>query len=257
MHFEIYILHLTEHWRENMIEFFKTILYQPLLNLLVVFYNLIPGHDLGVAIIFLTLIVKLILFPLSRQSIKAQKSLKDLQPKIEEIKKKYANQKDKQAQAMMMIYKENKINPLSSCLPLLIQFPILIAVFQVFRVGLTNASLPIYSFIHNPGTLNVMAFGILNLSKPNFILALVTSVLQYLQIKVLADNQPVKEMIKQKEAKDENMMSIMNKQMKFMMPIMTFFIGLTLPSGLMLYWLVSVLITIFEQKIAFKKKVAI
>lgn len=239
-----------------MIEFFKIILYQPLLNLLIVFYNLIPGHDLGMAIIFLTLVVKLILFPLSRQSIKAQKSLKDLQPKIEEIKKKYANQKDKQAQAMMAVYKENKINPFSSCLPLLIQLPILIAVFQVFRVGLTDVSLPVYSFIHNPGGLNIMAFGILNLAKPNYILAFVTGILQYLQMKVLADNQPVKEMIKQKEAKDENMMSLMNKQMKFMMPALTFFIGLTLPSGLMLYWLISVFGTIFEQKIVFKKKSA-
>lgn len=240
-----------------MIEFFKIILYQPLLNLLIVFYNLVPGHDLGVAIILLTLVVKLILFPLSRQSIKAQKSLKDLQPRIEEIKRKYADQKEKQAQAMMAIYKENKINPFSSCLPLLIQFPILLSVYQVFRVGLTNASLPVYSFIHNPVTLNVVAFGVLNLAKPNLVLAFITAVLQYLQIKVLAGNQPVKEMVKQGGAKDENMASIMNKQMKFMMPALTFFIGLTLPCGLMLYWLVSVLGTIFEQKIAFRKKVTV
>ncbi len=238
-----------------MIEFFKIILYQPLLNLLVVFYNITPGHDLGVAIIFLTLVVKLVLFPFSHQSIKAQKSLKDLQPKIEEIKKKYADQKDKQAQAMMVLYKENKINPFSSCLPLLIQFPILIAVYQVFRVGLTSTSLPVYSFIYNPGSLNIMAFGLLDLAKPNYVLAFITGVLQYLQMKVLTSNQPVKELVKQKDAKDENIMSTMNKQMKFMMPALTVFIGLTLPSGLMLYWLISVLGTIVEQKIIFKNKV--
>lgn len=237
-----------------MIEFFKVILYQPLLNLLVVFYNITPGHDLGVAIIFLTLIVKLLLFPLSRQSIKAQKSLKDLQPKIEEIKKKYVGQKEKQAKAMMNLYKENKVNPFSSCLPLLIQFPILIAVYQVFRVGLTDSALPIYSFIHNPGTLNIMAFGILDLAKPNYILAIITGIFQYLQMKILTDNQPAKQLIKQEGTKDENMMTIMNKQMKFMMPALTVFIGLTLPSGLMLYWLVSVLGTILEQRMVFKKK---
>ena len=93
-----------------MIEFFKIILYEPLLNLLVVFYNLIPGHDLGIAIIILTLVLKLLLFPLSRQSIKSQKGLKELQPKLEELKKKYVNQKDKQAQAMMSLYKENKVD---------------------------------------------------------------------------------------------------------------------------------------------------
>ncbi len=237
-----------------MIGFFKIVLYEPLLNLLVFFYNIIPGHDLGLAIIFLTLIVKLLLFPLSRQSIKSQKSLKDLQPKIEEVKKKYAGQKEKQAKAMMNLYKENKVNPFSSCLPLLIQFPILIAVYQVFRVGMTSASLPVYSFIHNPGTLNIMAFGILNLAKSNYVLAIITGIFQYLQMKILTDNQPAKQLVKQKGAKDENMMTIMNKQMKFMMPALTVFIGLTLPSGLMLYWLINVLGTIVEQQIVFKKK---
>lgn len=237
-----------------MIGFFKLILYQPLLNLLVFFYNITPGHDLGLAIILLTLIVKLLLFPLSRQSIKSQKALKDLQPKIDEIKKKYVGQKEKQAKAMMNLYKENKVNPFSSCLPLLIQFPILIAVYQVFRVGLTDSALPVYSFLHNPGTLNIMAFGILDLAKPNYILAIITGIFQYLQMKILTDNQPAKQLVKQEGAKDENLMTTMNKQMKFMMPALTVFIGLTLPSGLMLYWLVSVLGTILEQRMVFKKK---
>lgn len=234
-----------------MIEFFKIILYEPLLNLLVVFYNLIPGHDLGIAIIILTLVLKLLLFPLSRQSIKSQKGLKELQPKLEEIKKKYVNQKDKQAQAMMSLYKENKVNPFSSCLPLLIQLPILIAVFQVFRVGLSDSSLPVYSFIYNPGTLNIMAFGMLDLAKASPILALVTGILQYFQMKAFTTDQPDKKMIKQGGAKDESMMATMNKQMKFMMPALTVFIGMTLPSGLMLYWLASLLFTILEQKIVF------
>ncbi len=234
-----------------MIEFFKIILYEPLLNLLVFFYNLIPGHDLGLAIIILTLVLKLLLFPLSRQSIKSQKALKELQPKLEELKKKYANQKDKQAQAMMSLYKENKVNPFSSCLPLLIQLPILIAVFQVFRVGLSDNSLPIYSFIHNPGTLNIMAFGLLDLAKASPILALVTGILQYVQMKAFTTEQPDKKVLKQSGAKDENMMATMNKQMKFMMPALTVFIGMTLPSGLMLYWLASLLFTILEQKLVF------
>lgn len=234
-----------------MIEFFKIILYEPLLNLLVLFYNLIPGHDLGLAIIVLTLVLKLLLFPLSRQSIKSQKALKELQPKLEELKKKYANQKDKQAQAMMSLYKENKVNPFSSCLPLLIQLPILIAVFQVFRVGLSDNSLPIYSFIHNPGTLNIMAFGLLDLAKASPILALVTGILQYVQMKAFTTEQPDKKVFKQSGAKDENMMATMNKQMKFMMPALTVFIGMTLPSGLMLYWLASLLFTILEQKLVF------
>ncbi len=234
-----------------MIGFFKIILYEPLLNLLILFYNIVPGHDLGVAIILLTVLVKLLLYPLSRQSIKAQKSLQGIQPKLDAIKAKYAHDKEKQSKAIMDFYKENKINPFSSCLPLLIQLPILIAVFQVFRVGLTESVLPVYSFISNPGTLKVLAFGFLNLAKPNIFLALITAFCQYLQTKMLAVHKPPQEFIKKDVAKDENMMSMMNKQMKFIMPAMTFFIGLSLPSGLMLYWLASLLISILEQEVTF------
>jgi YidC/Oxa1 family membrane protein insertase len=234
-----------------MIEFFKVILYEPLLNLLVFFYNIIPGHDLGLAIIFLTLLIKLIFIPLSRQSIKAQKSLRDLQPELEEIKKKYADQKEKQARVMMDLYRQRKVSPFSSCLPMLIQLPILIAVFQVFRVGLTENNLPIYSFISNPGTLNIMAFGILDLSQASPPLALITGVLQYLQMKILSPVPPQTKN-KVKPEGNENMMSMMNKQMRFMMPALTVFIGLTLPSGLILYWLVSLLFTIIEQKVFLK-----
>ena len=83
-------------------------------------------------------IIKLILLPLSKQSIKSQKALQTLQPKIEEIKKKYANKKEEMSRAMMAMYKENKVNPFSSCLPLIIQLPFLYAVFHVFREGFTN-----------------------------------------------------------------------------------------------------------------------
>ena len=237
-----------------MIEFFKIILYIPLLNLLVVFYNIVPGHDLAIAIILLTIVIKLLLFPLSRQGIKAQKSLQKLQPKINEIKEKYKDNKEKQTQAIMNFYKENKVNPFSSCLPLLIQLPILIAVFRVFRVGLTDAALPIYSFIFNPGSLNILGFGgILNLAEPSIYLALITAVSQYFQTKMLPTHTPAKKFSKKPGVKDENMMSVMNKQMKFMMPLFTLFIGMTLPSGLMLYWFVSLLLSIGEQKIILKQ----
>jgi len=236
-----------------MIQFFKIILYEPLFNLLIFFYNVIPGHDLGVAIIVLTIIIKLILHPLSRGSIKGQRALHELQPKLEEIKKKYAGQKEKQAQAMMEFYRKNKVNPFSSCLPILIQFPILIAVYQVLRVGLNpEAALPLYTFVHNPGQLNAIAFGFLNLAKPFIPLAIITAILQYFQTRMLSTRKPPKEAHAKNGAKDESMMTMMNKQMQFMLPIMTVLIGATLPSGLILYWLISLLLVILEQKIIFK-----
>jgi len=237
-----------------MIEFFKVILYEPFLNLLVFFYNVIPGHDLGISIVFLTLSIKLLLLPLSMKAVKGQKELKELQPKLNEIKKKYAKDKEKQTKAIMNLYKENKVNPFSSCLPLLIQLPILIAVFQVFRTGLTDTNLPVYSFIHNPGALNTLGFGFLVLSAPNIFLAVITGVAQYIQASMLSSTSPLKSVVKKEGAKDEGMMTTMNKQMKFMMPVMTIIIGSTLPSGLMIYWLIGIVFTILEQKIIFKRK---
>ncbi len=237
-----------------MIEFFKVILYEPFLNLLVFFYNIIPGHDLGISIIFLTLSIKLLLLPLSMKAVKGQKELKELQPKLDEIKKKYAKDKEKQTKAIMNLYKENKVNPFSSCLPLLIQLPILIAVFQVFRTGLTAVDLPVYSFIHNPGVLNTMGFGFLALGVPNIFLAVITGIAQYIQASMLSGTNLPKSVDKKEGSKNEGMMTTMNKQMKFMMPVMTIVIGSTLPSGLMIYWLIGIVFTILEQKIIFKRK---
>ncbi len=224
-----------------MISFFKVILYEPMLNLLVFFYNNIPGADLGLAIILLTILIRLLLLPLSQKSIKAQKSLKTIQPKIEAIKEKYKD-KEKQSKEMMKLYKENKVNPFSSCLPILIQLPILIAMFQVFRSGIGGpVSSDLYSFIADPGKLNSIAFGFLDLAEPNWILALITAGLQYIQTKMIPTQTSSK-------GKDSGMGAIMGNQMKFLMPAITFFIGITLPSGLILYWLITVVFGILQRK---------
>ena len=230
-------------------QLFNIILYQPLLNLLVFFYNILPGESLWLAIILVTIIIKIIIFPLNRLSLKGQRAMNELQPKLLEIRKKYPNNREKQAEETMALYKESKVNPCFSCLPLLIQFPVIIAVFQVFRAGLASNNLPVYSLIANPGTMNTIAFGFLNLAKPNVVFAVLAGFLQYLQAKMLPTTAPATDEIKKNEgAKDENMMTAMNKQMKFMMPFLTVFMGLTLPSGLMIYWITSLCLAIIEQK---------
>lgn len=230
---------------------FQVIFYQPILNLLIYLYNTIAFRDLGIAIIILTVLIKLILWPLSHKSIKSQKSLQDLQPKINEIKKKYQDNKQLQGQAMIDLYKENKVNPFSSCLPLLIQFPFLIAVFQVFRDGLNNHLGLVYSFINKPEAINTIAFGFLNLSKPNVYLAVLAGLAQFWQAKMMIAKQPKVANIT--GSKDEDMAVIMNKQMLYFMPILTVFIGITLPGGLSLYWLLTTLLTGLQQSIVFKK----
>lgn len=231
---------------------FNTVLYQPLFNLLVFLYNIIPGHDVGVAIIILTVIIKVALLPLSIKATKSQKALQDLQPKMEEIKKKYKDKKEEQARALMELYKSEKVNPLSSCFPLLIQFPFLIAVFQVFRNGFSPESLDlVYPFISRPEMLNPISFGIMDLSAPIWYLAFLAGAAQYWQTKMLMHK---KQPIKTDGAKDESMTAMMNKQMMYMMPVLTVFIGLSLPGGLTLYWFVTTALMVLQQMIMFKKK---
>jgi YidC/Oxa1 family membrane protein insertase len=232
---------------------FQTFFYQPILNLLVFIYDIVPGQDLGIAIVLLTIVIKILLLPLSKQSIKSQKALQDLQPKVEELKKKYANNKEEMGRKMMALYKENKVNPFSSCLPLLIQLPFLIAVFRVFREGFKNGVLDlVYPFIERPESINTLSLGFLELSKPNVYLAFLAGAAQYWQAKLMMSKKKAEK--KKDESKQENMMAIMNKQMLYMMPILTVFIGLTLPGGLSLYWFLTTVLTAVQQIYIFNKK---
>jgi len=227
-----------------MAHLFTIIFYQPILNLLVFLYDTISFHDLGVAIILLTVIIKLVFWPLGRQAIKSQKSLQDLQPKLEELKKKYADNKAELSRATMDLYKENKVNPFSSCLPLLIQLPFLFAVYRVFRAGIANDLSLVYSFIYKPEVINTMSFGFLNLAKPSIYLAILAGLAQFWQAKMLSTKKPA---VKTPGSKDESMTAIMNKQMLYFMPALTVFIGISLPGGLTLYWFIITLLTALQQ----------
>ncbi|MEK7167017.1 MAG: YidC/Oxa1 family membrane protein insertase [Patescibacteria group bacterium] len=236
-----------------MSELFHIICYQPIYNLLIFLYNIIPGNNLGIAIILLTIIIKLLLHPFSLQAIKSQKALQDLQPKIEELKIKFKDQKEKMSLAMMELYKQEKINPFSSCLPLLIQFPFLIAIYHVFQKGFNVVDKEIlYSFIFAPEKIYSFFLG-MNLSNPNIILAVLAGVAQFWQTKMMITKQPPVQMVKLKEAKDESMTAMMNKQMLYFMPILTIWIGATLPAGLTLYWFTLTLFMIIQQYFFFKK----
>ncbi len=230
---------------------FQTLFYEPILNLLIFLYNIVPANDLGIAIILLTIIIKLLLFPLSKKSLKSQKSLQELQPKIEELKKKHKNDKEGMSKAMMSLYKEHKVNPFSSCLPLLIQLPFLFAVFKVFREGFEDGILDlIYPFITRPESIDYISFGFLDLAAKNMVIAVLAGVAQFWQSKMMLTK---KAPIKTSGAKDENMMAVMNKQMLYMMPVFTVFIAMSFPAGLALYWLVTTLLTGLQQVYLFNQ----
>lgn len=229
---------------------FHTLFYQPVLNLLVAIYNYVPGHDLGIAIILLSIIVKLILFPLSSKALKSQKAMQTLQPKLDALKEKYKDNKEALSMAMMDLYKQEKINPFSSCLPLLIQLPFLWAVFRVFRNELTNEHLDlVYPFIHNPGALDTTAFNLINLSEPNAVFAVLAGLAQFAQAKLMP--KPV--INSGNNSKEASMGKIMSQQMTYFMPIITIFICLSLPAGLAMYWFITTLLTIAQQVYVFKK----
>ncbi|HRY36863.1 MAG TPA: YidC/Oxa1 family membrane protein insertase [Candidatus Magasanikbacteria bacterium] len=233
---------------------FHVILYQPILNIFVLLYNIIPGHDIGVVILLITVLVRAAVYPLMSSSIKSQKAVQDLQPKIAEIKQQYKNDQQKQAAATMQLYKENKVNPFASCLPLLIQLPVLIALYMVMRDGLIadNLGKDIYAFMYNPGKLNNISFWIFDMAKSNIVLAVLAGAAQFFQTKAMLVKQPPKNI--NEGAKDEQMMAMMNKQMLYFMPAMTVFIGATLPAGLTLYWLFSTLLTWGQQVLIYKKQ---
>lgn len=228
-----------------MIQLYTTLLYQPLLNLLVFFYAALPVHDLGLAIILVTVVTKLLLFPLAQVSLRSQRALQRIQPKLEALKQQHKNDKAKLTAATMELYKQEKVNPFSSCLPLLIQLPFLIAVYQVFQKGIASQDMNLlYPFIQNPGTLNTVAFGFLNLGAANIPIAILAALAQFWQTKMMVTTKPP---VATSAAKDEAMLSTMNKQMMYMMPLMTVFLGVTLPGGLMLYWLFTTVLAIAQQ----------
>lgn len=234
---------------------YNLIFYQPIFNFLVWLYDVIPGHDIGLAIIALTIAIRVILFPLFYQSIRSQKALQDIQPKITELRKKYKDDQQKQAAELMNLYKAEKVNPFSSCLPLLIQFPFLIAVYQAFRQGLLSQSLNVlYPFVANPGVINPISLGYFNLAKPSVILAVLAGAAQFWQARMMITKRPP--VIGGKEiegSKDEKMTAAVNKQMLYFMPIFTVIIGISLPAGLALYWLFTTLLMALQQLWMFRR----
>lgn len=235
-------------------EIFNLILYQPLFNLLILLYQWLPIHDFGIAIIVLTLFVRLILYPSTNQALRSQKALSQLQPKMQEIQKKYKQDLAKQSQALLQLYRDEKINPLSGIFPLLIQFPILIAlfyVFQSFKDGLNPAELRLlYGFVSLPAINSPMFLGVLNLANPSFILAILAGFFQYLQQKMFLPSK-----LNSVPRNPQGQFSqLLQKQMTYFFPIFTVFILLKLPAALGLYWLSTTLFSIFQQHLIFKKK---
>ena len=243
---------------------FNEILYRPILNFLVFLYGNLPGQDFGVAIIVLTVLVRVIFMPLSVKALRSQKIMSQLQPKIKEIQEKYKNDKAALAQATMLLYKENKVNPVAGCLPLLIQIPVLFALYKAFADVFKPESLNLlYGFLSNPGSIKNVSFGFLDLAKNSPVLAILAGVLQFFQSKIsLGKNmgqkgpQTTSARLPARQGSgsfSEMATSGMGRQMLYFFPVMIIIIGWKLPAGLVLYWAVTTLFSVFEQFYVNKK----
>jgi len=226
---------------------FNEFFFQPVFNILVYIYNVIPGNDFGLAILVLTLFIRVIFFPLTVKSVLSQRGLAKLQPKIKEIQDKYKGNQQQIGAATMALYKEHKINPLSGCLPLLIQLPVLFALFKALDVAFEPDSLNmIYGFVGNPGIINNVSFGFLDLADKNRILAISAGALQWLQSKVTNKNQG--------PSQDKSSpTAMMTKQMLYFFPFMVIIISWNFQAGLVLYWVATTAFAIVEQLIIGKR----
>lgn len=224
-----------------MISFFTTVFYQPIYNLLVYLMILLPWADAGIIIILVTVLVRLVLFPLSQKSIRTQLKMKDIAPELEALKLKYSNDKQEQAKQTMAFYKQKGVNPFSGFFAILIQFPIIIALYRIFYAGGISTIDPtlLYSFIHAPSHVVGMVFlGFVNLANKNIIFALLAAVTQFFQAQIITPAQPPV-VAGAKKSLGNDLARSMTFQSKYVFPILIFFIAYAVSAAVSLYWIVS------------------
>jgi len=227
---------------------FHEVLYRPLLNGLVFLYQTAAFQDLGLAIILLTIVVRIVLFPLFYKGLKSQTMLMKIQPHIKRIQDEHKNNKERQAQALLALYKEHKVNPFTGIGIMLLQLPILIALYRVFLNGFADTALSeIYSFISAPTHLNQTAFGLIDLGKRDIIVLLLAAAAQFLQ-GYLAHPKKVPG-----TSKSDNPMASVGRIMIFIGPVITVWILSFMPSAVGLYWATTALFSSAQQIVINKK----
>ena len=207
-------------------------LWRPLFNALVWLYAVLPGRDLGIAIIALTVLIRALLAPLLHRAQESQRAMQELQPEVKRIRETMKNNREVQGKALMDLYAAHKINPFFSFLALAVQLPILIALFQVFRQGLQPESLAyLYSFVVNPAALNPISFGLLDLTTGSLYLGVAAAISQYFQTKLITPPAAP-------GADKKDFASMLQWQTTYIFPALILVWSYTLPAALTLYWTV-------------------
>lgn len=234
-----------------MIAFFKTIVYIPLYNILVLILN-VSWIDAGIAAVVLTVLVKVVLYPLAKKATVTQTRMKEKEGELALIKEKY---KDKQEQAIktMEFYKTNNINPFSSIFTVLVQIPIIFSLYYIFyKSGLPviDGSL-LYSFVKAPASVSMNFLGLIDISQKSIFLAVLAAVTTFWQMHLAS---PAVALAKEGKP-NQDFSQIMAKQMKYTMPLVVFFVSWKISAIVALYWLVSNLVGI-AQDVYVRKQMA-
>ncbi len=230
-----------------LISIYNVVFYQPLLNGLVFLINAMPMHDIGFAVILLTIIVKFIIFPFQHRSIMTQRKMRELGPELKRIKEKYKKDNQTQAKRTMELYREHGINPLSGFLILLIQLPLFIALYKIFMGGINFDTSIIYSFIHIPQNININFLGFFDMTQRSYFLAALAGISQFFQMK-LSIPVPEKTNNTKKTFKDDLARS-MGVQARYIMPAFIFFIALKFSSAMALYWTTMNIFAIVHESV--------
>ncbi len=235
---------------------YNTFLYHPMYNAMVYLIEVLPGHDVGLAVIILTLVVKVVLFPLSKKSVVTQIKMKQLDPELKLLQEKYKNNRQEMSQHLLAFYKKNNLNPFSGLFLLLLQLPIIIALYKVFYSGdiqVINTSI-LYAGVAVPAVINTIFLGLIDLAiKHSLFLAILVGVSQFIQTRLVL---PPHDKTKEVNPKDfsQNMARSMNTQMKYVLPVFVAFIAYSLPSLVSIYWITSNLFAI-GQELYFRKTI--
>lgn len=268
---------------QNFANIFTDLIVQPIFNLLVLIYNVIPGHNFGLAVILFTITIRLLLWPLVKKQLHQTKLMRRLQPELKRIKQAAKGDRQKEALLMMELYKERGVRPLRSIGLILLQAPILIGLYLgLQRIvkdphELINFS---YPFIQNFGWMQELSkdismfdetlFGLVDLTRaavsqsgiywPALLLVTASAVVQYYQSKQLMpidkDSRSLRQILKEagqgKQADQTEMQAAINRNMLFLLPLMVFLFTVNLASALSLYWLVGGIVAFIQQSVALR-----
>ncbi len=222
---------------------YHTLFFDPLYNLLVALFKVLPWADAGIIVIILTVIVRLIMFPLSRKAVITQVKMAEIGPEIAMIKERYKDQAEELAKQTLSLYREKGVNPFSGILVILIQIPIIFALYQIFlHFPVINTTL-LYSFVSVPSIINTTFLGIMDITSKSIPLALFAAVSTYFQFQISTQGQ----ILSKDNSFGSNLARSMQTQMKYFFPVIVFFISYNISGVIALYWLTTNLFSIVQE----------